>query len=264
MKVFIMTDIEGVAGVVSFTDQTYPTGKYYEESKRLLTEEVNAAVDGLLKAGVDEIIVVDGHGSGGINFELFHPAAKLIHGQLWGLKDKIQKIMKTCDAGMIIGQHAMAGVANGNLNHTQNSREIVEYRLNGSAIGEIAQFAYEIGAFGLPMIYLSGDLAACHEAEELIPGITTTSIKEGLGRNAAICLSPTAARDQIRKGAENAIKNHNKKAILPLTLEGPYSMEITCNNTSSADVRSAAPHCQKISDLAFKVESDNILDVLYG
>ena len=264
MKVFMMTDLEGVAGVVSFEDQTYADGKYYEESKRLLTGEVNAAVEGLLEAGVEEVIVRDGHGSGAINFEMLHPAAKLIHGQTWGLTEQIQAIMSSCDCGIMIGQHAMAGVADGNLNHTQNSREITEYRLNGNPIGEIAQFAYEIGVLGLPMIYLSGDLAACKEAEELIPEIITTSVKEGLARNAAMCLSATAAKDKIRNGIKNAIEKHNKQNIIPLTLAGPYCMEITCTNTRSADARSIPPHCTRISDLTLKIESDNILNVLYG
>ena len=29
MKVYIVTDLEGVAGVVSFASQTYSDGKYY-------------------------------------------------------------------------------------------------------------------------------------------------------------------------------------------------------------------------------------------
>ena len=264
MKVFMMTDLEGVAGVVSFEDQAYEDGKYYEESKRLLTGEVNAAVEGLLEAGVDEIIVRDGHGAGGINFEMLHPAVKLIHGQTWGLKEQMLAIMRSCDVGIMIGQHAMAGVADGNLNHTQNSREITEYRLNGKPIGEIAQFAYEMGALGLPVIYLSGDSAACREAEELIPGIITTSVKEGIARNAALCLSATVAREKICNDVKNAIEKQNEQKLAPLMLSGPYCMDITCTNTTSTDMRSAAPHCKRISDLTFRVESDNILDVLYG
>ena len=39
----MLTDLEGVSGVVSFIDQTYDTGKYNEQAKKLLTAEVNAA-----------------------------------------------------------------------------------------------------------------------------------------------------------------------------------------------------------------------------
>src|SRR5690349_18544134 len=67
-KVFLLTDIEGVAGVVSFEHQTYPTGRYYDRAQRLLTAEVNAAVEGLRESGVEEILVADGHGPGAIWF----------------------------------------------------------------------------------------------------------------------------------------------------------------------------------------------------
>ena len=58
MKVFMVTDMEGVAGVVSFSQQSFPDGKYYDEAKKLETAEVNAAVDGLLDAGVTDVLVV--------------------------------------------------------------------------------------------------------------------------------------------------------------------------------------------------------------
>ncbi len=55
-----------MAGVVTFEQDSYSDGKYYETAKRLLTAEVNAAVDGLMAAGAEEVVVIDGHGPGGI------------------------------------------------------------------------------------------------------------------------------------------------------------------------------------------------------
>ena len=69
MKLYILTDIEGVAGVADFEDYSYPTGRFYPQSRHLLTLEVNAAVDGALAAGADDILVADGHGPGAINVE---------------------------------------------------------------------------------------------------------------------------------------------------------------------------------------------------
>ena len=51
MKVYIMTDLEGVAGVMNSTDWIYPESRYYERGKELLTKEVNAAIDGFFAAG---------------------------------------------------------------------------------------------------------------------------------------------------------------------------------------------------------------------
>ena len=43
-SVLVGTDMEGVAGIVSFPDQSWPTGRYYDHARRLMTAEVNAAV----------------------------------------------------------------------------------------------------------------------------------------------------------------------------------------------------------------------------
>ena len=81
MKVLMMTDLEGVAGVVSFTSQTYHDGKYYDEARHLLTGEINAAVDAMVAVGVEDILVSDGHGPGAVFFPTLHDPAKLLHGR---------------------------------------------------------------------------------------------------------------------------------------------------------------------------------------
>src|SRR5437763_11244378 len=80
MKVYILTDIEGVAGVANFEDYSYATGRFHALSRQLLTLEVNAAVEGALAAGATEILVLDGHGSGAIDVDELHPEALLLHG----------------------------------------------------------------------------------------------------------------------------------------------------------------------------------------
>ena len=131
MKIVLMTDLEGVAGVTSFADQGYADGKHHEAAKKLLTAEVNAAVDGLLAVGIDDVLVIDGHGPGGISFEDLHPAAKLMHGRPLAPAATRRAVIEQYDVCGIIGQHAMAGVAAGNLAHTQSSRAIDSYTLNG-------------------------------------------------------------------------------------------------------------------------------------
>ena len=63
MRILIMTDMEGVSGIVAW-DQVNGGAPMYEEGRRLYTEEINAAVRGALAAGAQEIVVVDCHGAG--------------------------------------------------------------------------------------------------------------------------------------------------------------------------------------------------------
>ncbi|MBN1349394.1 M55 family metallopeptidase [candidate division KSB1 bacterium] len=264
MKIVMMTDLEGVSGVVSFIDQGYATGKYHERAKKLLTAEVNAAIEGMLDEDVDDVLVIDGHGPGGIYFEDLHPAAKLCHGR--PVSDRIQRgeILKTYNAAIMIGQHAMAGTELGNLNHTQSSETVEYYKLNGQLIGEIAQWALHCGALELPMIFLSGDEAACQEVQLLIPGITTAAVKQGLSRTYAISCSPAEAHRRIREGVKIAIQKQRQKPITPFKLPGPYVLEKRFFFTHIADAVQTNPMYQRIDERTVRLKSDDILDIIYG
>lgn len=263
MKIYMGTDLEGVAGVVSFTAQSYPDGRYYDAAKKLLTAEVNAAVEGLLEAGAEDILVSDGHGPGGISFEDLHPGAKLLHGRPVAPRSVRDPIVAEYGACVMIGQHAMAGVATGNQNHTQSSRTIDYYELNGKRIGEIAQFALYQGGLGLPLIFLSGDEAACQEAEDLVPGITTVAVKKGLGRGSAISLSAIEARRQVREGIKRAVERHMDHPLPPLQWEAPYILEKRFFFTHDADAAASQPGAARVDSQTVRLYSDNILDIIY-
>ncbi len=264
MKILVCTDIEGVSGVVSFTEQADASGKYYEQAKKLLTAEINAAVEGMLEEKIEEIMVIDGHGAGGIVFEDLHPGAKLFHGRPWAWAIFCDELVKTFDAAIMIGQHAMAGAQRGNLNHTQDSRSIEYYKLNGKPIGEIAQFALMCGAYNVPMIFLSGDDVACRETQDLIPGITAAAVKIGMSRTSAISYPPTEAHRRIREGIKVAIRQHRKKPIPPLQWKGPYVLEKKFFHTGNVDHYAKNPMARIIDPQILQLHSENILDIIYA
>jgi D-amino peptidase len=263
MKVYMGTDLEGVAGVVSFAEQSYPDGRYHDAAKKLLTAEVNAAIEGLLAAGVEEVLVSDGHGPGAIWFEDLHPAARLLHGRPLAPRAVRDPIVAGYDACVMIGQHAMAGVATGNQSHTQSSRTIDRYTLNGHSIGEIAQFALYHGALGLPLIFVSGDEAACHEVEELIPGITTVAVKVGLSRGSAISLSAVEARHRIREGIQQAVERQRQDPLPPLRWEGPFVLEKRFFFTHVADAAAGQPGVERVDGQTVRYYGDDILELIY-
>lgn len=263
MKAVMMTDIEGAAGVVSFDDQGYADGIYYEQAKKILTAEINAAVAGLVEAGVNDVIVIDGHGPGAIIYEDLKSPAKLLHGRPYPRKEVLE-ITAEYDVAVMIGQHAMAGTQLGNMNHTQSSKTIEYYKLNGHYIGEIAQWALKCGALGLPMIFLSGDEAACNEAQELIQGITTAAVKKGLSRAAAISLAQSDAHKLIKDSIKEAIEKQKTNPILPLKWKGPYVLEKRFFFTETADIFKNNPLYEQIDTKTVQIKSDNILEIIYS
>ncbi len=264
MRVYIGTDIEGVAGVVTFYVQTTPGNPGYEAARRLLTGEINAAVEALVAAGVEDILVNDGHGPGAVCYEALHPAAKLLHGRPLAPRREVSAVVETYDVCMMIGQHAMAGNPRANMNHTQSSATVDRYTLNGRPIGEIAQFALHQGALGLPLIFLSGDEEACREAEELIPGLTTAAVKQSLSRNAAISLSIQESHRRIREGVRAALERQQRDPIPPLTWPGPYVLEKRFFHTDDADAAQGRPGTERIDGQTVRYRATEIRDIIYA
>jgi D-amino peptidase len=63
MRVFVVSDLEGVAGIVKF-GQILGGKPLYDESRCLYTEEINAAVRGARGGRPTEIVVMDCQGAG--------------------------------------------------------------------------------------------------------------------------------------------------------------------------------------------------------
>src|SRR5437879_12644899 len=78
----IVTDMEGVGGVNNAEEQLLPGQRRYDESRRLLVGEINAAIEGLLEAGAGQVVVWDGHdGSRSLSIADIDPVAELIQGR---------------------------------------------------------------------------------------------------------------------------------------------------------------------------------------
>jgi D-amino peptidase len=264
MRICIMTDIEGTAGVSSFEGQTYPAAKYLDDCRKLAMAEVNAAVDGFLEAGATDILIVDGHGCGGLWYEHMHPEAKMLHGRPGPPRSVTDPIISKYDATAIVGQHAMAGVPTSTLNHTQSSKAIDYIKLNGRLIGEIAQWALYWGSYGIPMIYLTGEDDACKEASEFVPGIHTVSVKQGLSRQAAISVSKEKARTLIRAGAKEALQQHKSKPVAPLVWPGPFTVEKRYFHTENADGYDRHPSAKRLDGQTVRITGEHIRDVIYA
>jgi D-amino peptidase len=224
LKIYMMTDLEGVSGVQAFDDRSDKSPAAFDrlqQWRRLLTAETNAAIQGAFTAGATEIVVRDGHAGDAIDFEHIDPRVRVVHGQQYptwccGLDE-------TFDAMFTIGAHAMAGTRGGVLYHTW-SAQIREIRLCGKAIGEIGLEAFAAGACGVPLVYVTGDAAACREAESLIPNITTVAVKEGVSRYAAISYPPAVACRMIAEGAHRATANRQK--VKPFLPSPPYTWQL--------------------------------------
>lgn len=222
-KVFIITDIEGVSGVFSTELQCEPVqSPRFQEAHKLLTGEVNAAVEGFLEGGATGVVVADLHDSDRSLSALdITPKALLLTGEpvpsTLGLDSSYV-------AMAFVGQHAMAGTKNGILNHSFDSLGVENIWVNNKRAGEIAVRVMLAGSLGVPTIMLSGDIAACEELHTLVPKAETATVKSGVSRTAGYMLPHPVAAALIREKAKRGMERLGE--IPPFTIKGPVEVKV--------------------------------------
>ena len=228
MKVHIISDIEGVAGIVRW-EQTGGDGPLYEEARRLYTEEINAAVRGARQAGATEIVVMDCHGAPGpfkfnsLVAEDLDPACEFVVQEHW--TGYTAFLEQGCDAALFVGMHARAGTPEGVLNHTVSGPNFQNLWFNGTLVGETGINAALCGTWGCPVVLVTGDQAACLEGSELLgDGLTTVQVKRGTGVQSARNLVPSRAREAIEAGAKQALGDLN--AVKPYDPGTPCEIKV--------------------------------------
>ena len=227
-SVLVITDAEGVSGICR-QDQAEPRDP---ELRQLLTGEANAAVEGFLAGGADEVVVWDAHdGSQTLSAATIHPKAKLLIGSL-GVTMNLERGYA---AVAFLGQHSLAGVRAGIMAHSYSSLGTQNMLMNGKPVGEIGTRAALAGWYKVPVIFLSGDQTAAKELLEIVPEAEVAIVKEGLARYTCVSLSAQAARDLIREKARRAMEKLGQ--IKPYRVEGPvvFEYEYTTRNSLPID-----------------------------
>ncbi|MBQ3080419.1 MAG: M55 family metallopeptidase [Clostridia bacterium] len=237
MKIFIAVDMEGISGI-NCPDYVLSTGKLYSAGQRLMTEDANAAVRGAFDAGADEVIVADVHGgSGNILVEQLDPRALLLAGSPY--KPRFPFLDESVNGMFLLGYHAMAGTLYANLEHTMTSAVWHKFCVNGKAYGELGIDAEISAECGVPVIMASGDDKLCKEAAAWLPGVETAMVKQGLGRQSALCLSPERGRRIVYEKAKAAVTRliNGEKFYFPET-PSPAVVQITYKHVPDADAAS--------------------------
>jgi len=234
LKVFISVDMEGISGIVH-GDQTSPGTAEYAAGRKWMAQDVNAAVEGALAAGADEVVVNDSHGSmRNIDPDDLHPKAILISGTPKPLS-MMQGIDPSFQACLFIGYHAKAGTENAILDHTISGSVVRFVKVNGIEMPELGLNAAIAGSFGVPVVLVSGDAAVCRQAVDVLGrDVVTVQVKEAYGRLAAKLVPMAEARRMIKAGVTDALAKVGRAK--PFKLAAPYRFELGYHVSAQADM----------------------------
>lgn len=201
MDVFISADVEGVAGIASWSQIT-PGADDYAVGRALMIGEVNAAIEGAFSGGAERVVVNDSHSRmtnllpGEVD-----PRARLILGHFKPMY-MLQGLDASFDAAFFVGYHGAIGEPEAILSHSYNPRAIWEAKVDGRVAGEIGINALVCEYFGVPIRLVTGDQVTALEARDTVPGVHIAEVKRSFGRYSAESLSPRDSQSAIRREAE--------------------------------------------------------------
>jgi len=253
-KIYMILDMEGISGVTSFDHQAHPGGSLHQESRHLMTGDVNAAIEGALEGGATEILMYDMH-CFGINLILndLHPAAKLIAGK----PRQFIHVDESYDGMFLIGLHAMGHTPGGLLTHTYELPVKGMY-LNGQLLGEIGIQAALAGSLNIPLIMISGDSKAEEEARQSLPDVEFAVVKQAVGMLSGICLAPAAARKLIKEKAKRAVQRSAE--FKPLLFDSPVEFKIVYDNKNDCNRVAAVKGVERLDDFTVVMKGKTPLD----
>lgn len=268
MKILISTDIEGVAGVFH-SEQVRAGNGEYERARAWMTAEANAAVQGAIAGGAEEILVNDSHGG----FRNLLPdgldeRARLVLGKprylgmMGGLEDG-------CDAVFMIGYHSRSQ-GRGILAHTINSFAFARVFINGMELGEAGLYGALAGEMGVPVILGTGDDAFIEETRDTFPGAEWVQTKVAHGQGSGVTLSPAASRRAIAAAAETAVRNlkegvsalgqagGRKGVPVPFRIPAPIECRLQTQSSALADLFCMWPTLERVDGVTLRFTTDSM------
>jgi D-amino peptidase len=256
LKVLISADMEGVADVTNWKIDSQPASRDYAQMRRLMTNEVNAAVTAAFDAGATEVTVADSHGDfANLDPEALDPRCNLVRGWPRPL-GMMQGLTADTAAVVFIGYHAPEGTPNAILAHTFTGS--MDLRLNGKSVSEGAFNAAVAAELRVPVVFLSGDDQAVADAKANIGPIETVSTKESLSFNAGIMKAPATVTLAIHEGVLRGIRRRaDFHPVAPVT---PIVLEWRFNNVTQADLVSYLPSSTRVDGYTVRFTVHNMTD----
>lgn len=258
MKVYISADMEGTAAVASWT-QCDPTNlTEYPYYRRLMSQEVRAAIDGARDAGATGVLVNDSHSSmRNVLWDELPDDVRMIYGNRKPFS-MAQGIDDSFGAAFFTGYHAGTG-EQGVLDHTYTGDTVHLVRVNGERCNEALLNAAVLGVYGVPVALVSGDRVAVESVTSRMPWVTGVVVKEPIGRYAANSVSPARARELIRAGAREAIERAGDAR--PFTFDPPIALEIDFVGTQNADFAELMPGFERTGGRSVRFVHENYVVV---
>lgn len=258
-RIYISADMEGITATVQ-PNQISAGGMEYQTYRKIMTEEVLAAIAGAREAGATEFVVSDSHGSmQNLMVELLPDDVEVVRGSPRPLEMMEGVQDGKFDGAIFIGYHASTNNVNGVRAHTFSSANLSEVKLNGQVVTEGYVNAAIAGDFGVPVIMISGDEAATDEVKSTVGDMETAVVKKSIAFHAAKTLTPKAGQALIKAKAKAAVGRI--KDFKPMVLKGPLNLDMMFHYYRPAELLSYLPIVERTGGRNIRYVGKNMSDI---
>lgn len=257
MKLYISVDMEGITGIVA-PIQADNDKLDYSLGRKLMLGDLIAAIEGARLGGATEILINDSHDyMTNLDVRKLPSGVRLLQGSS-KLFSMMEAMNSEFDGAFFIGYHARRGTPMACFAHTysMNFRNI---RLNGKPMGEFGLNASVAGYFGVPALLVSGDQAFAGETKDLVPNVHCAVVKESLGYQSTISLTPADSADLIRENAKQAVRGY--RSARPLVPGDDILLELELQNEAYADIGQRVYGVNRIDPFTLQTRGRDYLNV---
>ncbi|HTD36264.1 MAG TPA: M55 family metallopeptidase [Candidatus Limnocylindrales bacterium] len=255
LRLYVSADMEGTAAVCSWTQVDRTNAIEYPYYRRLMSQEVRAAIDGAREAGVGEVLVNDSHASmRNVLWDELPDDVRMIYGNRKPFS-MAEGADGSFDAAFFTGYHGAIGTQDAVLDHTYTGDTLREVRINGRACSEAMLNAAVLGLSEIPVVLITGDRACIEQTKAVMPWIAGVVVKDSIGRYSTNSVSPARARELIRAGAKAAIERLGEAR--PFTFEPPIALEMDFNWTHNADYADMMPGFERTGSRSVRFVHDD-------
>ncbi len=256
MKVYLSSDMEGVAGVCSWqqVDARTPHPEY-DRYRGFYTQEVLSAIEGARAGGADDVLVNDSHGPmRNLLLDVLPQDVRVIFGNRKPFS-MVQSADGGYDGAFFVGYHGGAGDADAVLCHTYTPSVIYEVRVNGVRCSEATINAGLLGYYGVPLLLVTGDRTTVEGVRAQMPWVHGVIVKDSIGNFAADSMVPAAARRAIRAGAEAAVRTRESAQLF--RFEPPIVLDVNLVTAAQAHLVALIPEFKRTGPRSVRFTHDS-------
>lgn len=271
MKLYISVDMEGLAGITNWKDETEDRERF----RNAMNEQVEWVLEGISKSKhnkeITHIYIADSHGGGqNLSYDRLNDKDERVW--LVSGSPRPQYMMPAMDDSFdvvfLVGYHAGAGEAASSMDHTYSGASVQNVYINGQLMNEgTINSAYAGIVHKVPVGLIIGDsgLERQMKGEGMMPWPEFVCTKQSLSRFSAVYKPKKLLKEETIAAVKKALDENERPQLY--TLQAPYHCRMDLTNAAKCDQVQQMPGIHRTAGRTVEFESTSfteIYDAIHG